>query len=186
MMVDASNCASAEGLLNRAPISDAIRRLQSLVGPCSEPAATLRRRTCRLCFRLRLCIAGHRCQRPAATVLVGGAAAPLCARQLLLEEHDARRQLAHLRLELGDAPVLSALLDSRRSFSFCGEVLQGLRGPRRFDAVIVRAHRYPRPPSSPPDKAKTFVEMYESKHICGGTSPRPICDLADARDGQND
>ena len=53
--------------MNRAPISDAIRRLQSLVGPCSEPAATLRRRTCRLCFRLRLCIAGHRCQRPAAT-----------------------------------------------------------------------------------------------------------------------
>ena len=33
-------------------------------------------------------------------------------------------------------------------------------GASRFDAVIVRAHRYPRPPSSPPDKAKTFVKIY--------------------------
>ena len=58
--------------------------------------------------------------------------------------------------------------------AFAARSLQGLRhlrGPRRFDTVIVRAHRYPRPPSSPPDKAKTFVEIYESKYIWGGTSP---------------
>ena len=87
--------------------------------------------------------------------------------------------LTFVRLELGDAPVLSALLDSRRSF--CGEVLAGTSSSSWPTAL---RHRYR---AGAPLSSSAILSAGQSKDICRNLRKQIHLgwDLADARGGQN-